>query len=288
MKRISVVIPTLGGKSLSPTLEKLNSGTLVPDEILLCIPTSESKHSDFLIENNIRVIPTPTRGQVAQRAHGFREAKYDYILQLDDDISVDLHCLNRLVDALKICGANASVSPSLIDEKTRRSVYEKPKWPRFLFSFYFWLMNGTKGYKPGTIDMAGTPVGVDPAFAGSRFVEVEWLAGGCILHRRENLVVEDFWERPGKAYCEDLLHSHLLRQRGISLFVDTSARCELEVLWHKEMTFKAFVVDLYRDFCARKYYTKQVSRAVPRIYWFYLVRFAGRLWGVLRWRGFGI
>ena len=79
MKRISVVIPTLGGKSLSSTLRKLNSGTLVPDEILLCIPSSELNHSDFWFEKNPRIIPTPIRGQVAQRAHGFREAKYDYI-----------------------------------------------------------------------------------------------------------------------------------------------------------------------------------------------------------------
>ena len=147
-------------------------------------------------------------------------------------------------------------------------------------------MNGAKGYKPGSVDLAGTAVGVDPAFVRSRFVEVEWLAGGCILHRRENLVVEDFWERSGKAYCEDLLHSHLLRQRTISLFVDTSARCELEIVWHKEMTFKAFLVDLYRDFCARKYYTKRASKAAPRIYWFYLVRLASHLWSILCLRGF--
>ena len=282
MKRISVVIPTLGGKSLSSTLRKLNSGTLVPDEILLCIPSSESNHSDFSFEKNSRVIPTPIRGQVAQRAHGFREAKYDYILQLDDDISVDRHCLNRLVDALEICGADASVSPSLIDERTRRSVYERPKWPEFLFSLYFWLTNGAQGYKPGTISMASTPIGLDPAAVKTRLVEVEWLAGGCILHRRENLVVEDFWERTGKAYCEDLLHSYLLRQRGTSLFIDASARCEIGVLWHKDITFRAFLVDLYQDFCARKYYTKRVSRAAPRMFWFYLFRLASHLWAILR------
>lgn len=287
MKRVSVVIATLGGESLPSTLDKLNSGTLIPDEILVCIPSSEYNHRNFLFEDNIKVIPTPIRGQVAQRAYGFRRAQYEYVLQLDDDMSVDQYCLERLVDTLDIYGANASVSPALIDEQTGRSVYVRPKGPKFLLSIYFWLMNGAKGFQPGTIDKAGSAVGVDPAFLMSRFVEVEWLAGGCMLHRRENLVLEDFWKRPGKAYCEDILHSYLLRQRNIRLFVDTSARCELELVRKEEMTFHSFLVDLYNDFSARKYYMKRISGVSLNMYLYYVVRFVSYVWRALRWRRLG-
>ena len=288
MNRVSVVIATLGGESLFSTIDKLNSGTLIPGEILVCIPSSEYKHSTFLFEDdNIKVIPTPIRGQVAQRAYGFRRAQYEYVLQLDDDMFVDQYCLQRLVDAIEIHGTTASVSPALINEQTGRSVYEKPKGPKFLWNIYFWLMNGSKGYQPGTIDMAGSAIGVGPAFVVSRFVEVEWLAGGCILHRRNNLIIKDFWERPGKAYFEDVLHSYLLRQRNIRLFIDTSARCELEVVWKKRMTFRDFLVDSYRDFSARKYYMKRVSKVSLRIYFYYIVRFSSYIWGSLSSRRLG-
>jgi len=141
MKGISIVIATLGGESLSSTLDKLNSGTVIPDEILVCIPSSEYNCSKFLFEDeNIKIIPTPIRGQVAQRAYGFRRAQYEYVLQLDDDMSVDQYCLQRLVDAIDIHGTNASVSPALINEQTGRSVHAKPHGPKPLLSIYFWLM----------------------------------------------------------------------------------------------------------------------------------------------------
>lgn len=270
------------------TLSKLNSGSLVPKEILICIPKREAGHADVLAADNVSVVPTPCRGQVAQRAFGFRQAKNGYVLQLDDDMSVDHCCLERLLEASQALGPNVAVSPALIDEQTGRSVYEKPRGVKFLLAFYFWLMNGAKGYQPGAIDKAGSAVGVDPATAQSRFVEVEWLAGGCMLHRQENLVLEDFWARPGKAYCEDVLHTHILGQRGIRLVVDTSARCELEVARQSTMTFRAFLSDFYRDFCARRYYMKRVDRSSARMYIYFSVRFARHVWGRLRWKRSGL
>jgi hypothetical protein len=283
-RAVSVVIATLGGTTLTGTIAGLNSGTVIPAEILVCVPELEASCIAPLKFDNVRVVPTPCRGQVAQRAVGFRRARYEYVLQLDDDMSVDQYCLERLVDASLALGPKAVVSPALIDEQTGRSVYQMPQGPNLLLLIYFWLMNGANGYQPGMIDKAGSAVGVDPATAGSRFVEVEWLAGGCMLHRRKNLVLEDFWARPGKAYCEDVVHSHLLSQRGIRLFVDTSARCELKVVRQTAMTFRAFLSDFYRDFCARRYYMKRVSRASVRMYLYYVVRFASYVWGLLRWR----
>jgi len=38
MTGVSVVIPTLGGPSLSDTITRVNEGTCVPDEVIVCIP----------------------------------------------------------------------------------------------------------------------------------------------------------------------------------------------------------------------------------------------------------
>jgi GT2 family glycosyltransferase len=281
---LSVVIATLGGQSLVPTIECLNRGSLRPTEILVCVPELEASKMAPLRHDNVRILAAPSRGQVAQRAFGFRQARHEYVLQLDDDMSVGHYCLERLVEASQAFGPDVAVSPALIDEQTGRSVYERPRGPEFLLAIYFWLMNGAKGYQPGAIDKAGSAVGVDPATAESRFVEVEWLAGGCMLHRRENLVLEDFWARPGKAYCEDVVHSHILGQRGVRLVVDTSARCELEVARQSTMNFRAFLSDFYRDFCARRYYMKRVAKSSARMYLYYSVRFASHVWGRLRWK----
>jgi glycosyltransferase involved in cell wall biosynthesis len=273
----SVVIATLGGKSLISTIKLLNQGTVTPKEILVCIPDGEAFKSDLIKYENVRIISTPCRGQVAQRAYGFRHARYEFVLQLDDDMSVDSNCLELLLEALQILGQNAVVSPALINEATGHSVYERPKSPRFILTIYSWLMNGLHGYKPGTIDKAGSGIGIDPKLTNSRFIEVEWLAGGCVLHRRINLVLEDFWERSGKAYCEDNLHSHLLRQKGLKLFVDTMARCELEVMKQSKLNFSDFWKDFSRDYSARRYYMKRVCGVSVRMYIYYFIRFISYL-----------
>jgi hypothetical protein len=281
-KSLSVIIATLGGRTLIPTIERLNQGSIKPDEILVCVPEVEASAITSFSYSNVRIIASPRRGQVAQRAFGFQLARYEYVLQLDDDMSVGEYCLEHLMEASQVLGPSIAVSPALIDAHTGQSVYKKPQGPKLLLAIYFWLMNGSKGYQPGKIDRAGSAVGVDPATVESRFVEVEWLAGGCMLHRRENLVLEDFWTRPGKAYCEDIVHSLVLNQRGIRLFVDTMAQCELEVVRQNTFNFLVFISDIYRDFCARSYYMKRFGRSSVRIYLFYSVRFASYFLSRLR------
>jgi GT2 family glycosyltransferase len=279
---LSVVIATLGGESLVSTIKRLNQGSVRPNEILVCIPFSELLTLDLIKYENVRIISTPYRGQVAQRAYGFSQAKYEFVLQLDDDMSVDANCLELLREALRALGPNAVVSPALINEATGRSIYEHPKNPRFLLTIYFWIMNGKLGYKPGSIDKAGSAIGIDPTLTNSRFIEVEWLAGGCVLHRRKNLVLEDFWGRPGKAYCEDVLHSYLLRQSGLKLFIDTRARCELEVMKQSKLTFSDFWKDFSRDYSARRYCMKRICGVTIRMYIYYFIRFNSYLWSRLQ------
>jgi len=64
--------------------------------------------------------------------------------------------------------------------------------------------------------------------------EVQWLAGGCILHHRENLIIDDFFPFSGKAYCEDLIHSTLLRNNNVRMWVTKNVVCELDSLVENE------------------------------------------------------
>src|SRR5690349_16548237 len=80
---LSVVIATLGGGTIPETIAGLNRGDHPPAEILICIPEREADRARHLQGGNVRVVVTSVRGQVAQRAEGFKQATQPFVMQLD-------------------------------------------------------------------------------------------------------------------------------------------------------------------------------------------------------------
>jgi glycosyltransferase involved in cell wall biosynthesis len=122
---LTVVIATLGGPSLIGTIDTLNQSSLVPDEILICIPKAEQKRAEKLSFPNVKIIVTDCRGQVAQRAVGFQRATHSIVMQLDDDLFVDRDCISHLVTTLKAYGPKVSVAPAMMNLATGKSIYKK-------------------------------------------------------------------------------------------------------------------------------------------------------------------
>lgn len=270
--QVTVVIATLGGASLSSTVDSLNRGSMAPAEILICIPIEHIERVAHLKHDNVKILGTNFRGQVAQRLFGFKNASNDFVMQLDDDIILDEFCLERLLGTLHALGPKVAVAPAFLDIETGLSVYKKPEKNKRLLQAYYWLMNGSKGYVPGRIDKSGSSIGLDPLLLDSRVHDVEWLAGGCVLHYRNNLVYENFWPRVGKAYYEDVVHSSILAVRGIRLVIDSTARCSLEMISQLSLKPSDYFIDLYRDYLARRYFLEFSSRRSLRIYLYYLLR----------------
>jgi GT2 family glycosyltransferase len=269
---ITVVIATLGGDSLAATIESLNSGTLVPAEILVCIPAENASKVAHMGGGTTSIVKTDFRGQVAQRGAGFQCASNALVMQLDDDLLLDKFCLERLAATLHTLGPKAAVAPAMLDVQTGQSVYKKPAKHGALLALYYWLMNGPQGYDPGRIDRSGSSIGVDPSASAAPLYDVEWLAGGCVLHHRENLVMENFWPLPGKAYYEDVVHSSILAANGIRLVIDPSARCSLELFHQSSLKPGDFFRNLYCDYLGRRYFMRRFSRQSFRIYIYYLGR----------------
>lgn len=225
---VSVVIATLGGGSLPATIEKLNTGDLPPKEILIAIPEDVAQSVTALAKGNVSIIKVPGWGQVRQRAYGFSQVKYPYVLQIDDDVELEKSCLQRMVDFLGN-RKNAVVCPSLLDNitgKPSEHLSRPTQHSGFLYKFLFKVINGSEGYQAGRISLAGVNMAHDTN--ATKPYEVDWVPGGCVLHIKENLVTVNYYPFKGKAFSEDLFHSVILRRKGVKLYHLPTAIAKLD------------------------------------------------------------
>lgn len=268
---LSVVIPTLGGKSIRETIQHLNRGTLSPAEILVCIPEDEAYKLETLLFPNVTLIKTKCRGQVAQRARGFQLAHNPLVLQLDDDILVRDDCLQKLADFI-MPYPHASVGPAFYDLATGRyrSHLVRASQKKTAFdTLLFWIINGPKGYQPGQIGISGVNIGVPQT--PDDWHDLGWLPGGCVLHRREHLILFNFYPFEGKAHAEDLFHSLLLRQRGVRLLRCGSAICDIEFTSSSLRNLITVARDYVKYAKRMTIFAKTMRGSVTRLYCFLLL-----------------
>jgi glycosyltransferase involved in cell wall biosynthesis len=268
---VSIVIPTLGGKQLESTIESLNSGSLVPGRILVCIPEQSPIEASVTRHVNVEILWTGVRGQVAQRAVGLAMADTEFIVQLDDDILLEQDCLAQLVAAAKRLGDNSAVSPAFVKPGTGESLYRVDSASLFK-KCYFRLLNGKQGFQPGTITRAGTTLGIECLDGDVRDIESEWLPGGCVLHYKANAITDNYFPFTGKAFSEDLYFSLLAASKGIKLYICTGSRCVVDPMPEigKQGAAEFFRV-ISGDLRARAKFVKDTGRCLPRMYIFYLL-----------------
>lgn len=225
---VSVVIASLGGPTLMDTIAHLNAHQCRPAEILVCVPADAWGQRPRSFAPNVRVVTVPFRGQVRQRAAGFQEASQPYVLQLDDDLEFSVSELSALRKVLDDVGPLSSVGPVLV-----KNASGDPFSPfltgasGFLASLVATTAHGARWgpARMGTMAPTGRNYGVDPRVMSEGRMQVDWLPGGCILHRRDDVVLMDYFPLSGKAYGEDLIHSVILREQGVTLWVTSNASC---------------------------------------------------------------
>jgi glycosyltransferase involved in cell wall biosynthesis len=275
---VSVVIPTLGGPTLTETINSLNEGSMLPHEILICIPDG------YLVKvttwpSNVKVLLCPVKGQVAQRSYGFLHAKSAYVMQLDDDMILSFDCLKNLFSTIIDRNHPVAVAPLLVKKNNNQEICAEKKAISLRKRIYYWLANGHRGYQPGQIMLSGfalSPSRYEKKQIGKNAtLTVGWLSGGCILHKKNNLVLENYYPFKGKAYCEDLIHSHLMKKNGVDLLVNLKAECKTEFFSIFQDSFKNFIQNAKRDFEARRYALKLSGRVNWRFYLIYFIFVVG-------------
>ena len=245
--KLSVVIPTLGGIELKDTIKTLQNSSIRPMEILICIPNSSELLAEIDLSDNVEIIRTKRKGQVYQRMIGFLAAKGELVLQIDDDIILVKDTIKRLVYCLGSIGGKAAISPNLLKEGTNQSAFSRNS-NTISRRFSDWILNGNSGYKPGVLSLSGVGFDLDFNDKTQDKTESEWIAGTCILHRSQNLITQDFFPFEGKAYSEDLIHSLLLRESGVKLYV-----CNNAIAYVGATPYPDSLIEFYRQYRATKY-----------------------------------
>ena len=241
---LSVVIATLGDDILANTIACLNQGHSIPFEILVCIPEDESSKVEKLTQENVKIIKTPCRGQVAQRVYGLQRISQPMVLQMDEDVELKPTDLDMLVQALGQLGCGHALAPLFRHFSSGKYVTEYNQGALGgLDSLYAFLICGAPwGIKRmGVISPAGIAFAVDPRYCEPGLFETQWLPGGCVICHREDLVTEDYYPFAGKAFCEDLAHSVLWKKQGTRLWMhlDASGRISSDPMPFNWKTKKA-------------------------------------------------
>jgi glycosyltransferase involved in cell wall biosynthesis len=263
---VSVVIATLGEVSLKKTIESLNNSSIVPKEILICIPSEYAKNTRHYNYSNIKIIKTTVRGQVAQRVVGFQNAKYPFVLQLDDDITLDFYCIEKLLESV-ISKKNIAVGPKLFDHLTKEYhsflIPTNTKLVWFNKMFYFFA-NGKSGFQPGIISKSGINFGIPET--PNTFHDVDWLSGGCLMHRKENLILTNYFPCKGKAYAEDLFHSKLLRDNNVILVRSGEAKCYVDFTSSKGGGWLNIIRNISKPLVPMKIFVKSINGSIIHLY----------------------
>ena len=223
---ITAVIATLGEPSLEKTIESILSGSVVPYRIALCIPNDFKYRVARLSERFpcIDVVATRQQGQVSQRIVGFRSSNSKYTLQLDSDVVVDRLMVENLKNFL-LSHPRSCVGPVIFRNRSE-SIYsflssDCNVYTRRQKKLITWILNGSDGFQSGKISRGG--VGFGPDLVGDTD-DAQWLPGCCIMHETDNLITEEYFPWYGKAFGEDLFHSHHIESNGVNIFFDRNSK----------------------------------------------------------------
>ena len=218
---ITVVIPSLGGRTLSKTIMFLNKGSVKPDQILICVPKSVYPKSIQLKKySNVKIIQCPNKGQVDQKIYGFSKIQTKYTLQLDEDILVDKNCLKTFLYGA-ITKSNKSAFGGVL--RSKNSNIKKYLFPNLFQQLLNLIINGKKILKMRTVLNTGVPTSIfDQKYLF--LSKSEWL-NGVLFTKTRNLINFVYYNFDGKAYNEDVIHSGILRSNKIDLYVNNKAIC---------------------------------------------------------------
>ena len=271
LKKLTIIIPSLLSNINEKWIEQVNGFNQKKINIIISIPPNLSKKNKFInkFDKEILIINSDKKGQVNQRQYGYKFTKTEYLMHMDDDIFISIKNLKILLNQFEKLPKKSSIAPRLIAKNEIKHLNFK-KYKNIL------LYSESKP-KPGSISKSTFEVSHNYSFDPNKSIEsVDWIPGGISIIRKKYIIQNQYFNFEGKAYCEDLIHSNLLKKNGIKLFISNKSFYSTELKNYKDFNVRDFLKFIKNDFKARNFYRKSVKNPlIPflRVYFFIVINF---------------
>ena len=127
------------------------------------------------------------------------------------------------------------------------------------------LLYGDPKPKPGTISKSTFEVPHNFFIDVDKEIEsVDWIPGGISIIKKENIIKKKYFNFVGKAYCEDLIYSNLLKNNGVRLFISNKSFYQTELTDYKDLKILEFINFIKSDFEARNYFRRSINNPLLR------------------------
>ena len=245
---ISIVVATNNRKNINSFINQILFDLPNDFEIIIVIPVVKKKifRTISYSHNRLKILYSKYENQVKQRIDGFKIARGSFVLQSDDDIILKIDDILKLKNEL-INYPNSCVAPSLGSDSTPSTWMNSPIYFNSLFyKLISYINHGAQLYEPGKFSKAGINMAFD--VRKKKSYEVEWLPGGCILHNKKNLILQNYYPfHKGKSFSEDLFHSKYLTSFGLKLVFAPNIKIKFSNTNSKKLnivTFKEIILNI--------------------------------------------
>lgn len=235
---VTIVIPSIGrNNDLDETIKFLNKGKKKPKQIVAVIPKAELIDLNLSNYKNLIIYVSDQYGQVNQRIHGFNLSKTKFTLQLDDDCFISQNNILELKKSLIQLGKKNCIGPIFFSKSNQPLHKYNNSFLSNILSLFFEIPMGKK--KMGKTNYMNLNYGIDPNICKDDLTNVEWIPGGCKLMYTSELIKENYYKFSGKAYYEDIIHSRLLKEKQIKMWISKKSTCKTDTVnfTYKEIPF---------------------------------------------------
>lgn len=229
---ISVVCAThKGSKKIKNLISSIYKNNVYPNEIIIC--GTNNLDLQYIPKNiikylNIKFILSKKKNQVIQRNIAIKNVSSDFILQIDDDVTIRENFFQNLTkytltnkDKKEIVSALIIQNDRSLQAGTWNSVYKK----YLIFRMILFILNKFKKIKEYSILESGRCVpyikNYDKKFQGN-IKNAEWLCSTVLYHKNCLKYVKKINQYSKKAYYEDVLFSHQLYRNKYKLLIDVN------------------------------------------------------------------
>ena len=254
-QKLTIVIPSLLSNINERWIDQVNKFNQQKINVIISIPPNLIKTNKFInkFDKGILIITSDKKGQVNQRQYGYQFVKTEYLMHMDDDIFISIKNLTILLNQFESLPRKSSIAPRLI-------MKDDNKKEPFLEKYINLFLYGDAKPKPGSISKSTFDIPPNLPLNSSKLIEsVDWIPGGISIIRKEHIIKDQYFNFEGKAYCEDLIHSYLLKNNGVKFFISNQAFYKTEIKNYKDLNIQDFMKFIKNDFKARNYYRKIIK-----------------------------